>query len=106
MPFYGRLDDVRLYNQVLDERSIQRLYENSALTLRLPLDDPPGTRNFSEASPVRAEVGCTSCPTAGLRGRVDGAASFGGLIPWSPNGSPTASGHFQRGGLIRPNSWA
>ena len=71
IPFNGRLDDVRIYNQVLDAERVERLYREGQLALRLPLDDPPGTRNFAEASAVRAEVGCTSCPVAGLP-RPDG----------------------------------
>ena len=78
IPFNGRLDDVRIYNQVLDAERVERLYREGQLALRLPLDDPPGTRNFAEASAVRTEVGCTSCPVAGLPGRMDQAASFDG----------------------------
>ena len=78
IPFNGRLDDVRIYNQVLDAERVERLYREGQLALRLPLDDPPGTRNFAEASAVRTEVGCTSCPVAGLPGRMDQAVSFDG----------------------------
>ena len=71
IPFNGRLDDVRIYNQVLDEARARRLYWEGTLALRLPLDDPPGTRNLAETSAVRTEVGCSSCPGGGP-GRPDG----------------------------------
>ena len=108
VPFVGFMDDVRVYTQVLDEDAVNRLYQSAILTLRLPLDDPPGTSAFAEAGVGRAEAGCVgTCPNAGLPGRIDQAASFDGVrtylqIAHGPANELTSS--FSVAAWIKPDS--
>lgn len=80
IPFYGRIDEVQVYNRPLDEAAIAGMVQAHRLALALPFDDAPGTTAFADASfsPQQAVCDGEACPTAGLPGRVNQAALFDG----------------------------
>jgi len=80
VPFYGRIDEVVIYNRVLNGAAVEDLYRGRSELLRLPLDEPPGETSF-QTTGIAGEKGACSgdaCPTSGLTGRVGQAALFDG----------------------------
>ena len=69
IPFYGKIDDVQIYNRGLTAAEVEALYQPPSLALRLPLDEPPGAVAFNQPGGSTIQAGCTSCPTSGEPGR-------------------------------------
>ena len=78
IPYKGRLDEVQIYQQPLDDDAVADLYRETALALHLSLDDPPGETVFKNAMDPNHQGTCSgqACPTAGVNGRVNQAAWF------------------------------
>jgi hypothetical protein len=77
-PFYGKIDDVVIYNQALGEDAVKELLINTVTALHLPFDEAPGTSTFRDTSLGRAQAACSpaGCPTAGVDGRLNRAVWF------------------------------
>jgi hypothetical protein len=65
----------------MTDDGMKELLFNSAVSLHLPLDEPPGATAFADTSIARRKTACTDpdCPTAGVPGRDNQAASFNAL---------------------------
>lgn len=74
IPFNGRLDEVEIYNRVLDAAAVQKLANSMALYL--PLDEPPGSTTFQDMGMESRQAACTHCPTTGVTGRINQSAWF------------------------------
>lgn len=80
VPFYGKIDEVVIYNRVLNDDAVEDLYRSRSELLRLPLDEPPGETSF-QVTGIAGEKGTCSgaaCPISGMTGRVGQAALFDG----------------------------
>jgi len=77
VPFDGKIDELSIYRQVLDDWTIEELYWAGSTALHLRLDDPPGETSFSDAT-GQQDGACSAdwCPTSGVPGRVNRAALF------------------------------
>ena len=107
IPFYGKIDDVQVYNRALGAAEVEELYQPRSLALRLPLDEPPGAAVFEQSGGNTLQAGCTHCPTSGVPGRIDQAAEFDGTsqylsMPNSPVNRLTTG--FTIAGWIKPDS--
>ena len=78
IPFYGKMDDVQIYNRSLTAAEVAALYQPPSLALRLPFDEPPGAAAFNQSGGNTVQASCTSCPTSGVPGRIDQAVAFDG----------------------------
>ncbi|MEZ4679185.1 MAG: LamG-like jellyroll fold domain-containing protein [Caldilineaceae bacterium] len=75
--FTGRLDEIQLYRSVLSPEKIYQNYLTSAPALRLAFDEAAGAQSFADST-GNFSPNCTSCPSAGERGRLSDAAHFTG----------------------------
>ena len=78
VPFFGKMDDVQIYNRALSAMDVEELYEAPNLLLRLPFNEPPGAAMFSQSGGRYTQARCTHCPTAGVAGRIDQGVEFDG----------------------------
>ena len=80
IPFYGTLDEVQIFAQLLDPDSVKRLYMDVITALHLPLDEPAGATAFQDMSYAYVPAACNgdACPTSGIPGRLNQAALFDG----------------------------
>jgi subtilisin-like proprotein convertase family protein len=78
IPFYGKLDEVKIYQHVLDGNAVLDLYRNTAVAAKMNFDEPPGESSFANEADSSRQGTCsgTSCPTTGVAGRVNQAAWF------------------------------
>ncbi len=76
--FVGDLDDVRLYRKVFTAAEIQSLYQASAPSLWLKLDEAENATSFVDSAGNFANATCTSCPASGRKGQLGVAAQFDG----------------------------
>jgi len=77
----GRIDDLRLYKQVLPAEAIHELFLRADNTLQLRLDEPPGAYVQYDYSGSRHDGYCegSACPKSGVSGRSSQAAEFDGV---------------------------
>ncbi|RME82070.1 MAG: LamG domain-containing protein, partial [Caldilineae bacterium] len=79
IPFYGKIDEVQIFNHPLKAEAVQDLYLAGVTAIHLPLDDPPGETVFQDAVGERdGTCSGANCPTAGVAGRLNQAARFDG----------------------------
>jgi subtilisin-like proprotein convertase family protein len=78
--FRGFIDQVMLFNRTLNQSEIAFLTGTSG-QLWMKFDEPLGTTTFIDAAGTYSTITCSgaqSCPGAGAKGKIDGAAVFDG----------------------------
>ena len=80
VPFEGRIDEVRIYQQAFDADAVAALYDAGTQILHMPCDDAPGVAEFADdgGDPIGSCKG-DACPTSGHLGREGWALRFDGV---------------------------
>ncbi len=79
--FDGRIDDVRIFNRVLSDADIQRMFK-AAPVFQMHLDDPRNAATFADdANGNNGTCNGNACPMLGeaVRGQIGTAAGFDGV---------------------------
>ena len=78
--FCGVMDELMIYNRVLDAETVADLTRDQSSSLHLPFDEAPGAGAFHDLSAANRQVPCgdQGCPVSGVWGRRNEAASFDG----------------------------
>jgi hypothetical protein len=80
--FPGRIDEVRVYKQVLEPEDVEELYWAGTTSLHLPFDEAPESTTFDNAADPsgQSDGSCSgdACPVSGVAGRMNQAAWFDG----------------------------
>ncbi|MFH1632590.1 MAG: LamG-like jellyroll fold domain-containing protein [Chloroflexota bacterium] len=108
IPFYGKIDELLIYNRPFDADSVLDMYQAQRLSLHLKFDDPPGETSFVDSSfgHHNASCGGAACPVAGVAGRVNQAAIFDGNdhLTLANSGINRLTNEFSVAAWIRPES--
>lgn len=86
LPFEGEIDHFMIYKRAMNSEEVQTLYYGETTLLHLPFDEPPGMQISGQgfanvADPSGHSKGTCSgdtCPTSGVSGASNQAASFDG----------------------------
>jgi len=85
-PFRGKMDRVAIYRRAFDADEVKDLYDAGVTVLHMPLDDPPGSREFVDAlgqaqgtCHTEGDSAADRCPTVGVPGRDNFALRFDGV---------------------------
>jgi len=80
IPFYGKIDELLIYNRPFNVDSVREMYQAHRLSLNLTFDDAPGAASFTDAGFGQHNATCSgdSCPVSGVAGRVNQAGLFDG----------------------------
>jgi hypothetical protein len=111
IPFYGRIDEVQIFGQPLDQDAIARLYLDPATLLHLPLDEAPGATAFEDMSLNHVPASCSGsgCPASGIGGRINQGAEFSSqghtAIALGRSSANLLVNSFTVAAWIRPNSF-
>ncbi len=112
--FCGKIDELVIYNHVLDADTIAALTSDGASALHLQLDEAPGSASFHDDSAAQRELGCagSGCPGTGLAGRVNQAAQFsafenvGNALTLGNSAVNRLTNNYSVAGWIKPSSLA
>jgi len=117
MPFRGRIDNAQIYRYSLSQEAINALYQAGTLAMYLPLDDPAGAglmqQGFRNAvDPTNASngrcAGAATCPTTGIVGRANLAASFDGVDDYIqvPNSDALNPAQLTVAAWVKADAWS
>jgi subtilisin-like proprotein convertase family protein len=73
--FAGRLDEVAIYKRPFSAVEMLAIYDTVKGGLLFRLDEPPGSKEFNDETGV-SKLTCTTCPTAGVAGRIAQGTQF------------------------------
>lgn len=109
--FCGTVDELMIFNQVLDAETVAELTLDGASALHLPLDEAPGATAFQDASVNLRQLTCgvKGCPVSGMGGRLNRAVSFdpaaGPTVLVLPNGPTNRfANNFSIAAWIKPRT--
>jgi len=80
LAFRGQVDELRFYSKALSADQMAVLVDESARSLNLAFDEPPGQTRFADTSPNSFAGSCAgaNCPDSGLAGRDNQAIRLNG----------------------------